>query len=144
MHFITGGAFNGKRSWVETTYELKNSNRHRWISAYSNDSLPEALENISEETIVIEGVETWIRNELLYHKNPLNKWDKLLEDWISFETQENRRLVLIGSDITKGIVPVTREEREWRDLTGRCYQQISTKADRVDLIWYGLNQQLKS
>ncbi|WP_394172482.1 hypothetical protein [Guptibacillus hwajinpoensis] len=51
--------------------------------------------------------------------------------------------MIIGTDITQGILPFEREEQDWRELTGWAYQDLTDAADRVDVIWYGLNQQLK-
>jgi adenosyl cobinamide kinase/adenosyl cobinamide phosphate guanylyltransferase len=50
---------------------------------------------------------------------------------------------VIGSDITKGVVPLEKENRIWRDLTGWAYQDTAAKAEKVDIIWYGLNQTMK-
>jgi adenosyl cobinamide kinase/adenosyl cobinamide phosphate guanylyltransferase len=36
-----------------------------------------------------------------------------------------------------------RENRLWRDVTGWAYQDLSAMADKVDVIWYGLNQTIK-
>ncbi|WP_100372647.1 bifunctional adenosylcobinamide kinase/adenosylcobinamide-phosphate guanylyltransferase [Bacillus sp. FJAT-45037] len=54
------------------------------------------------------------------------------------------QLLLIGSDIGKGIVPVNASDRNWRDLVGWCYQDIVKQAKVVQLVWYGLNQELKN
>ena len=54
-----------------------------------------------------------------------------------------RKLVVIGSDITKGIVPVEKENRLWRDVTGWAYQDLAAQADKIDIIWYGCNQTIK-
>lgn len=51
--------------------------------------------------------------------------------------------MLIGSDISKGIVPMAAEDRWWRDTTGWVYQDLVSAAERVDVIWYGISQKLK-
>ena len=56
---------------------------------------------------------------------------------------QGRMVILIGSDITKGIVPIEAENRVWRDVTGRVYQDTVSICNRVDLIWYGINKRLK-
>mgnify|MGYP001157836396 CR=1 FL=1 len=67
-----------------------------------------------------------------------------LDKWLTWEKSEkSRRLYLIGTDIGKGIVPVDANLRRYRDLVGKCYQIVAQKAERVDLIWYGLNETLK-
>jgi adenosylcobinamide kinase/adenosylcobinamide-phosphate guanylyltransferase len=95
---------------------------------------------------VVEGIEEYIREECssLDIQTCGDTWKKRLLDWKAWEMDwPKRQLIIIGSDITKGIVPLAKEERIWRDVTGWVYQDISAIADRVDVIWYGLNKQLK-
>ncbi|WP_026575288.1 bifunctional adenosylcobinamide kinase/adenosylcobinamide-phosphate guanylyltransferase [Bacillus sp. UNC438CL73TsuS30] len=143
MHFITGGAFNGKREWVRNTYKVQF--KAQWTSAYQKDPFPFELEEPGT-LLILEGIEMWI-NDLMKEYEPekcREIWKNCLTQWISWERAEkNRKLVVIGTDITKGIVPLEKENRLWRDLTGWAYQDIAATADRVDVIWYGLNQTIK-
>jgi adenosylcobinamide kinase / adenosylcobinamide-phosphate guanylyltransferase len=59
------------------------------------------------------------------------------------QEKPQKKLVVIGTDITKGIVPVDRENRLWRDVTGWAYQDLAAQADKIDIIWYGCNQTIK-
>ena len=63
MQFVTGGAFNGKSSWVRA-YNRINGGSTSWISAYRKDPLPLSLDHLDENVVVIEGIEQWIK-ELL-------------------------------------------------------------------------------
>ncbi len=61
MHFITGGAYNGKRQWVKRYYTLDHS---LWLSAY-NGSLPNKFEHTELPfTVIVEGVEQWIYRKI--------------------------------------------------------------------------------
>lgn len=144
MHFITGGAFNGKRAWVSKTYGVKEN--EQWISAYENSQLPIEINDKHRELIVLEGIEIWLKS--LTEKYESNKcrevWNQCLAHWLMWEGAEvNRQLVVIGTDITKGIVPMEKENRVWRDVTGWAYQDIALQSEKVDVIWYGLNQTIK-
>lgn len=136
MHFVTGGAFNGKSAWVKSHYQ---NEQMEWISAYEAETIPERL---NAEFVVLEGVELWIKT--LIDDQFREIWRKQLDGWKTWE-QENevRQLILIGTDITKGIVPVDARDREWRDAVGWAFQDVAACADRVDLVWYGLNKRLK-
>jgi adenosylcobinamide kinase / adenosylcobinamide-phosphate guanylyltransferase len=148
MHFVTGGSFNGKSKWVREFYQL-NKNPHQWISAYSGVFVPESdIVMGSEKLIVFEGIELWLKASVECDEpnssKILVKWQQLLHDWLNWEQQEQQnRLILIGTDIMKGIVPMNAEDRLWRDVTGWAYQDMAAAAERVDLIWYGMNQKLK-
>ena len=108
--------------------------------------LPLSLDHLDENVVVIEGIEQWIKELLTEFEAEAvrGKWQALLEKWQIWERAEQGRMViLIGSDITKGIVPIEAENRVWRDVTGRIFQDTVSICDRVDLIWYGINKRLK-
>jgi adenosylcobinamide kinase / adenosylcobinamide-phosphate guanylyltransferase len=142
LHFITGGSFNGKRAWVKNTYGLTGS----WLSAYQDAALTEDFNYINSDLLVLEGIEIWIKELTKTYDSYRSReiWIQIINNWLSWEKAEpERKLVVIGTDITKGIVPIVRENRLWRDVTGWAYQDLSAKADKVDVIWYGLNQTIK-
>lgn len=144
MHFITGGAFNGKRAWVKKTYQV---DRHDgWVSAYESQKLPQNLTDFNQNLVILEGIEIWLKilteDYDIGHSRDI--WNTRLNDWLRWEKNgTGRNLVLIGTDLSKGIVPLEKENRIWRDLTGWVYQDTAEKAEKVDVIWYGLNQSVK-
>lgn len=144
MHFVIGGAFNGKRSWVKEMYRA--DKQDLWQSAYNSDPLPTELTAIDQDLLILEGVEIWLK-ELTkeFVANKCRKiWNNCLNNWLTWEkARGNRNLVVIGTDITKGIVPMELENRLWRDVTGWAYQDCATMSNRVDVIWYGINQTIK-
>jgi adenosylcobinamide kinase / adenosylcobinamide-phosphate guanylyltransferase len=146
MHFITGGSFNGKSKWVKEYYQLEEAS-YRWISCYENSFPSDVAATIEgEDLFVIEGVEMLLKEwALMFDRTQSRKkWQLLLNQLAAWENQESRRrVILIGTDITKGIVPVSAKERKWRDLTGWAYQDAVKAAKRADLIWYGVSQKIK-
>jgi adenosyl cobinamide kinase/adenosyl cobinamide phosphate guanylyltransferase len=139
MHFVAGGAFNGKAEWVRTFYRLDEGRSFRWFSAYRGDALP----NHPPESgiVVLEGIEQWILQlGAAFDRNTGRRW---LAAWLDWELSGQRKIVLIGTDISKGIVPMEREARKWRDVTGWFYQDAAKCCDRFDLIWYGVAKRVK-
>jgi adenosylcobinamide kinase / adenosylcobinamide-phosphate guanylyltransferase len=144
VHFITGGAFNGKRAWVKNSYQV--FERLQWVSAYENESLPLSLINSKQDVLVLEGVEKWLKELTVYVDADQCReiWKHCIENWLTWEKSVlHRELIVIGTDITKGIVPMEAENRLWRDVTGWAYQDLAAKSEKVDVIWYGLNQNIK-
>lgn len=142
MHFVTGGAFNGKKAWVKEKYP-----HAVWLSAYEGDSLSSVdIKNFENDVVVFEGLEAWVR-EILTEKSLEESrvyFRDVLEALLSWErSRHEHRIVIIGTDITKGIVPIDREVRTWRDLTGWVYQDLAKKCEQMDVIWYGMNQTMK-
>lgn len=142
MHFVTGGAFNGKSKWVKEFYQLDEV-PHQWVSAYRGET---AVEFDRNAPVIMEGIEVWLRNGLKASAvgEVRERWKNQLVTWLDWEKEDiHRKIVLIGTDITKGIVPMEAEDRKWRDVTGWAYQDIAAVSDRVDLIWYGINRKIK-
>jgi adenosyl cobinamide kinase/adenosyl cobinamide phosphate guanylyltransferase len=141
MHFVTGGAYNGKAKWVRNHYRL---DAHvQWISAYRNEPLPL---HFHEDTVVLQGIEAWLKKDAhMQEAEAIRvKWQEFIQQRrIWEEEKDNRHCILIGADITKGIVPIEVENRIWRDASGWVFQDIVAASSRVDVIWYGVSQQLR-
>jgi adenosylcobinamide kinase / adenosylcobinamide-phosphate guanylyltransferase len=145
MFFVTGGAFNGKGAWVRKKYQITEENSI-WKSTYRNQSFNDNFDQTTKTILIFEGIELEIKKRLESEsaENVQQSWRSFLVKLLEWEEASKGRLViLIGSDITKGIVPVDKEERNWRDVTGRVFQDTSLFCERVDLIWYGLQHRLK-
>ncbi|MFJ8067170.1 bifunctional adenosylcobinamide kinase/adenosylcobinamide-phosphate guanylyltransferase [Psychrobacillus sp. NPDC096426] len=124
MHVIFGGAFNGKRAYVERFVQERNV---QWLDA-ETDRL---VLSPQTEVLVVYGVEYLLEpkcTELL----------KMLELW-----DEQAEVVIIATEIGRGIVPMEASMRELRDDVGRFYQQLFTKAESVTRVWYGITQTIK-
>lgn len=124
MHVIFGGAFNGKRAYVENMIQGRKA---QWIDAELDVLvlLPDV------EVVVIFGVENLLESKGKKLIEKLEIWDKQAE------------VIVIATEIGRGIVPMDASMRKLRDDVGRFYQQLFTKASRVTRIWYGISQTLK-
>ncbi|MGY0691994.1 bifunctional adenosylcobinamide kinase/adenosylcobinamide-phosphate guanylyltransferase [Virgibacillus sp. FSP13] len=145
MHMVTGGAYNGKSAWVREFYQLNTTSNWHWISAYDETS-PEDLAMLAQNLVVVNGIEQWVFEWLKTRSiNDIREFGRsIISDWTNWEdAKAGRKLVIIGSDISKGIVPMEQQMRAWRDVTGWFYQDLVEKCDRLDLIWYGVQKQLK-
>lgn len=137
MHFITGGAFNGKKKWVTNFYQLDQT-PHQWHSFYEKKDIPK----FTEKLVILEGIERFVRTLLEKAETPegaRSLFQKELEKWRA----EERVIVLIGTDITKGIVPMNSFDRYFRDAAGWCFQDVVAASSRVDTVWYGIAETIK-
>ncbi len=76
-----------------------------------------------ENTVVLQGIEAWISRDAAEQDADAAairmKWQEIIKEWQIWEAaKEHRRCILIGADITKGIVPI---EAETSSLA-RCYR----------------------
>jgi adenosylcobinamide kinase / adenosylcobinamide-phosphate guanylyltransferase len=140
MQFVTGGAFNGKAKWVEGY----NGRPKKWLKLFKADRAP--LPGKYEGTVVMEGLEYLVLSTIRTGKtsDEIRKdFFSLFMEWKSWEDGLSNEVIWIGSDISKGIVPIEAETRQWRDVTGWVYQDLAAQSDRVYEIWFGLPAVLK-
>ncbi|MBY0121186.1 bifunctional adenosylcobinamide kinase/adenosylcobinamide-phosphate guanylyltransferase [Bacillus sp. S/N-304-OC-R1] len=143
MHFVTGGAFNGKSKWVTEYYKLKET-PHLWISGYRNESVE--IDFHPQLFVILEGIEIFLKGLAAQHEINIarEKWQMLLTEWSKWENEaQGRQIILIGTDMNKGIVPIRAEDRKWRDFTGWAYQDTARLSERTDVIWYGISRRIK-
>lgn len=57
--------------------------------------------------------------------------------------RQNPEAVILCDEVGMGIVPLSREERAWREAVGRACCQIAAHASQVVRVVCGLEQQLK-
>ncbi|MEW9500873.1 bifunctional adenosylcobinamide kinase/adenosylcobinamide-phosphate guanylyltransferase [Jeotgalibacillus marinus] len=145
MHFVIGGAYNGKREWV------KNKLITDAISADSIQFRKSVVERASckdVQVIIWTGIEKWIEEKCvqgLSEATILEQWKRELTDLAHWEKGSNQRqVIIIGTDQSKGIVPLDRMKRFVRDVSGWCHQFTAKKASRVTRVWYGIAEELKN
>ena len=124
MHVIFGGAFNGKRAYVEQRVQGRNV---QWldVEADAHVLLP------NTEVIVVLGVENLQSLRVTELLEKLEQWN------------EQAEVIVIATEIGRGIVPMDASHTQVTDEVGRFYQQLFTKAESVTRIWYGISQTIK-
>lgn len=144
MYFVTGGSFNGKSKWVKTHFDLKETET-TWISLFSGERILLDDINFSNSVIVIEGLEYGIRSTILNNDPEIKKsFSILIQSLKQWEEEApGRRVIWIGSENGKGIVPMDKLSRDWRDMTGWVYQDLAEMSKGVWLVWYGLATPIK-
>ena len=112
---------------------------------------------------VIEHYEERIREELGEGKDPVSEAEKWLDEISAameidgtdtavhlsmdsenrFKEQNPRELVIIMNEVGSGVVPMDKDEREWREAAGRVSCLFAKRADRVYRLLAGIPQRLK-
>ncbi|WP_078553214.1 bifunctional adenosylcobinamide kinase/adenosylcobinamide-phosphate guanylyltransferase [Bacillus alkalicellulosilyticus] len=138
MHFITGGAFNGKSEWVRKLYP---SQKCYWYNGYNQLSFNDIRLNV-QGTIVVNGLEFFLQ-PISQEEQGRILFSEYVAKWKQWEREGNGTFIVIGSDMTKGVVPMNKEDRVWRDFVGWCYQDLVQQSNRVDVIWYGISNLIK-
>lgn len=124
MKLLFGGAYNGKLRYVIDTLGIGKEE----IFFCKED-------NIDFSKKVISGID-----KLIYF-NALKG-----EESLSFFKEKKDLLkgkIIICDEISSGIVPLKKEERLWREETGRVLQFLSKESEEVYRIFFGIPTKLK-
>ncbi len=68
-------------------------------------------------------------------KNP----ETLTEEWM----RRYPELIIISDEVGNGIVPMPKEDREYRERLGRILCKTASEAERVERILCGIGQRIK-
>nr|WP_239581681.1 bifunctional adenosylcobinamide kinase/adenosylcobinamide-phosphate guanylyltransferase [Jeotgalibacillus terrae] len=115
-------------------------------SSYVEISEPGLPVTEKTDTILFTRLEEWILSQYGQDEDDLVLlWKQEIKRLIEWENDAVQRcVIMIGTDQSKGIVPLEKEQRFTRDVLGWCHQHTASKADRVTRIWYGLAEELKT
>lgn len=128
MHVVFGGLFNGKTDYVKQRYVVDS-----WIEDFWAVAVP------TDKTIVVQDFP--LIAQPLCEIDEVEAAAQILARIEQFS--QSNTVICICDDITRGVVPLDKVERQTRDILGRLYQQLFQQADSVTQIWYGLAKPLK-
>lgn len=141
MQLFIGGACAGKRDAVAARFP--GAVWHRLAPGQPFSDSEQAL--VANTPLVITGVLDWLEAALAIAQN-----DALRQQWLSDMTQLclranelNAALIIIATDIGRGIVPMQPEQRRLRDVNGWFTQDMTAHAERVWYVRHGLVMALK-
>jgi len=132
MHVFIGGAYNGKHEYVRRWLQEKELIDVEWYIG----QLPHEP---TSKTVVVSGLENIIK--------PFLEQDEIsLSTNIAEQLQlldKKHQIIIIATEMGRGIVPIDQQDRQLRDTLGRLYQQLFAVSDHVTRIWYGLAEEVK-
>ncbi|ATP39532.1 adenosylcobinamide kinase [Solibacillus sp. R5-41] len=135
MYVILGGAYNGKRNYVETMIQKRgNVPVH-----YCEGQIPDITAFQEKDIVVISDFETIVQSML---EQPEEAVAEMIVEQLC-ELNKHAQVICICTDQSRGVVPLEKEVRQMRDTCGRIYQKLCQEANTVIRVWYGLPQILK-
>ncbi|MDE8731625.1 hypothetical protein P0G10_00650 [Eubacteriales bacterium DFI.9.88] len=124
MNFVFGGAYQGKLDYAKENFSVK--------EIYICDAKRPELD-FSKDTIY--GLEDFV---LACLRGGVEAADYLRE-----HIDQLRAKTVICTDLSQGVVPIDRELRALREMTGRTMIYLAKEADSVTRVFCGLGQTLK-
>ena len=119
MVLVFGGAYNGKLDFVKEKFNVN-----------EDDIFYCGVNEIDFSKKVICGLHKFTYNNTLKEINSLQ--------YIKENINLFKDKIIISDDISSGIVPLKKEDRMWREETGRCLQYLSKESSCVYRIFCGI------
>ena len=128
MILIFGGAYQGKLEYAQKRFGVADSEISHCTDEITTSDIPNGKK-------IINSFENWI---LALIKAEINVADALRRF-----IDTNPTAIVICTDISCGIVPMSPQDREWREAVGRSMAVLSKEAAEVVRIFCGIPTVLK-
>ena len=129
MKLIIGGAYQGKLDYALQNYNINIKN----VFESNEDKL---LSDINKDDIKV------IHNFHLFIKRCLEKSIDPLEE-IKNCIKVNPDMIIISDEVGYGIVPMTKFDREYREMVGRICCYLAKEANEVIRVTCGIGRRIK-
>ncbi len=125
MILVFGGAYQGKKEFVATKF------------GYTIDDMYQCTEKdpVDFSKPVITDLENYVLGAIKRDENPLG--------FVSSNRNKFKDKIIIITDVGSGIVPITKEQRLFRDNVGKITQILSRESGEVYRIFCGIGEKLK-
>lgn len=135
MYVILGGAYNGKRNYVEKMLQQKEKTPVHYCEGF----IPTIATIKKNDVVVIS------KFDIIVGSMREQREEVAAQMIVSqlFELSGHAQVFCLCTDQSRGVVPLEKEVRQMRDTCGRIYQKLCQEATTVIRVWYGLPQVLK-
>lgn len=99
------------------------------------DCATQPLSEWNGQTILYH-LEALVSQALQQNKAPLTLLQEAIPNW--------QDCILITQEVGCGLVPISAEDRQWREAVGRMNAQLAAQAETVERIFCGLSMQLRT
>ena len=135
MELFLGGAFQGKLEYVKSLYP---------DAEIFCESDFESLFDAENKNAVLCNFHLVVKNLLsayidCYHEEA----GKKAEEKILMMIEKNPGMKIISDEIGSGIVPVEKNDRLWRELSGHLLVKIAERSEKVVRIICGIPSRIK-
>ncbi len=125
MILVFGGAYQGKKEFVSAKFGF--SLEDMFICTEKDE--------IDFSKSVISDFEEYILGAIRRDENPLA--------FVNANKAKLRDKIIIITDVGSGIVPISKEQRLFRDNVGKVTQILSRESDEVYRVFCGIGEKLK-
>lgn len=140
MELYIGGFAQGKLEYVKCRYNENQKTEKLFVKVIDcvDSHYKKMLLETECDVLILNHLHLWVR-DLLDEGMEEEKIQTTILSWI----KSNPDAIVICDELGNGIVPIKKQERVWREQTGRLMIELAKKAERVERILCGLGQRLK-
>lgn len=142
MHLFIGGACAGKRNAVAARFPAAQWRRLAADVPFADSD--QAL--VANTPLAVTGVLEWLSANLASPDSEAlrQQWQADMATLCQRSDQLNAPLIIIATEVGRGIVPMQPEQRRLRDLNGWFTQDAAAQAEQVWYLRHGLVKAIKS
>ena len=139
MELYIGGFAQGKLEYVKCRYNENQKTEKLFVKVIDcvDSHYKKMLLETECDVLILNHLHLWVR-DLLDEGMEEEKIQTTILSWI----KSNPDAIVICDELGNGIVPI-KQERVWREQTGRLMIELAKQAERVERILCGLGQRLK-
>lgn len=140
MELYIGGFAQGKLEYVKCRYNENQKTEKLFVKVIDcvDSHYKKMLLETECDILILNHLHLWVR-DLLDEGMEEEKIQTTILSWI----KSNPDAIVICDELGNGIVPIKKQERIWREQTGRLMIELAKQAERVERILCGLGQRLK-
>ena len=140
MELYIGGFAQGKLEYVKRRYNENQKTEKLFVKVIdcADSHYKKMLLETECDVLILNHLHLWVR-DLLDEGMEEEKIQTTILSWI----KSNPDAIVICDELGNGIVPIKKQERIWREQTGRLMIELAKQAERVERILCGLGQRLK-
>ena len=139
MELIIGGAYQGKSRYIRETYPD--------YTIYDETTVAELERAGAEEKPVLNHFHLCVKQMLEETadsaKESKTPPEERIAAWAKNLIERYPDLIIASDEIGSGIVPIEKQERLWREVTGRVLCDLAKEAERVVRLTCGISMKLK-
>ena len=139
MELYIGGFAQGKLEYVKRRYNENQKTEKLFVKVIdcADSHYKKMLLETECDVLILNHLHLWVRD--LLDGMEEEKIQTTILSWI----KSNPDAIVICDELGNGIVPIKKQERIWREQTGRLMIELAKQAERVERILCGLGQRLK-
>ena len=118
------------------------SRSDQWDTVENQFDLGEIAARYPDRIILLDCLTLWLAHWSSIDSDEQAILDRL-EGGLSAMREHGVRLVVVSNEIGGGLVPLGKENREYRDLVGSANQLVAAQADEVDWVVAGIPVSIK-